>query len=139
MSTHVCKIAKAAGIEWGAASEVAGPYFLCEDFIHITTTFGARHLGVSRPGTVTQREAFLTSRAAFFAIRDEFDGETLSSGERRDAIKVATKVARAEWKSWQDTLHRFAGRHEQGFNAAVSSRFSREWAARAAVAVDDGR
>lgn len=126
MTTETTTIATHGGLCWDAASEDAGPYFLANRFM-IFASFGTRSLAVGRPGSIWQREAFETSRAAFEAIRLHTDATTAAVDLRRYA-KLATAAARAEYKRWSHCLS----------NSEDSANFQREVGRRFAKKLEEG-
>jgi len=108
MTTESTIIAKHGGLSWEAGTCDAGPYYLNNRWM-IFASFGTRSLAISRPGSVWQREAFETSRAAFEACKLVLDPECYNAEEIRRVVRVATVAARAEWKRFGETIGRIGG------------------------------
>jgi len=122
MGVDCTTIAKHGGLDWAAASEAAGPYYLANRW-QIFASFGSRSLAAGEPGSAAQREAFEVSRAAFEACRLVLDPECYNATEIRSVVKLATAAARAEWKRWASTINRVGGAAAlNGFQAAVLER-----------------
>lgn len=124
MSTHT--IARHGGLNWMAENEDAGPYYLGNRWA-IYASFGSRSLAVERAGSVWQREAFETSRAAFEALRLLLDPEERNGKVLHSAVRAATKAARVEYKRWSNTLNMLGGADKvASFQRDVFERTERE-------------
>ncbi len=125
MSNPEITIARHGKLRWEAASEDAGPYYLCNSF-QVFATFGSRAPMTARPGSGAQREAFEVSRAVFYALRELPPEAFGTAAGCRRLVRLATAEARKAWRRWADTLNRIGGaEYSAAFQSEVTARVER--------------
>ncbi len=114
-------IARHGGLRWESARDDAGPYLLASRW-HVFARFGSRAVGVGRPGSLRQVEAFEISRAAFDSIRLCTDA-TSDAADLSSWVRIAAEAARAEYDRWPELR---TAKDTANFQAAVDRRFIRQ-------------